>query len=192
MTPELKAPSVAMPFEGFTQQAFAQKMIDEYKAASIPPSKVWPQSFSKNDVLYWIEREPRFGAQAVFLDDAGTSADLPGAAELAGLKAAGINVLAPPIFALLTTDAAGNIVPSQYARDAKAAGLELIAWTLERSGILADGNNGFYFQSFDSAIKREGDVMNVLEVLARDVGVAGVFSDWPATTTYYANCMNLR
>jgi glycerophosphoryl diester phosphodiesterase len=28
-----------------------------------------------------------------------------------------------------------------------------------------------------------------LDVLARGVGVRGVFSDWPATTTYYANCM---
>ena len=31
--------------------------------------------------------------------------------------------------------------------------------------------------------------MNVIDVLAREVGVIGVFSDWPATTTYYANCM---
>ena len=31
MTPELKAPDVAMPFNGFTQAAYAQKMIDEYK-----------------------------------------------------------------------------------------------------------------------------------------------------------------
>jgi len=28
--------------------------------------------------------------------------------------------------------------------------------------------------------------------LARDVGVIGVFSDWPATTTFYANCRKLR
>jgi glycerophosphoryl diester phosphodiesterase len=27
--------------------------------------------------------------------------------------------------------------------------------------------------------------------LAKEVGVRGVFSDWPATTTYYANCMGL-
>ena len=25
----------------------------------------------------------------------------------------------------------------------------------------------------------------------KDVGVLGVFSDWPATTTFYANCMNV-
>jgi len=45
MTPELKSPSVTMPFEGFTQEQYAQKLIDEYKAAGVPPRQVWPQSF---------------------------------------------------------------------------------------------------------------------------------------------------
>jgi glycerophosphoryl diester phosphodiesterase len=35
-------------------------------------------------------------------------------------------------------------------------------------------------------------MMDVLHVLAKDVGVIGVFSDWPASVSYYANCMNLR
>ncbi|NMG31026.1 glycerophosphodiester phosphodiesterase [Aromatoleum evansii] len=192
MTPELKTPAVRMPFNGFTQQAYAQKMIDEYKAAGVPPSKVWPQSFDKADVLYWIAKEPAFGEQAVYLDDAESVSDLPGAAELAGYKAAGINIVAPPIFALLATDPAGTIVPSDYARNAKAAGLDIITWTLERSSVLADGNNGFYYQTFDSAVRREGDMMQVLDVLARDVGIRGIFSDWPATVTYYANCMGLK
>jgi glycerophosphoryl diester phosphodiesterase len=76
--------------------------------------------------------------------------------------------------------------------DAKAAGLDIITWTLERSGILADGANGFYYQSIDSAIEREGDMFTVLDVLARQVGVIGVFTDWPATVTYYANCTGLE
>jgi enoyl-CoA hydratase/carnithine racemase len=44
-------------------------MIDEYKAAGIPPSDVFPQSFNLADVLYWIKAEPEFGKQAVFLDE---------------------------------------------------------------------------------------------------------------------------
>jgi len=192
MTPELKSASVAMPFEGFTQAQYAQKMIDEYKDAGVSPRKVWPQSFDKGDVLYWIQNEPEFGKQAVYLDDANTVSDLPTAAQLRAYKAEGINIWAPPIFALLSTDAQGRIVPSQAARDAKAAKLGLITWSLERSGILGDGNNGFYYQSFDSAIKREGDALRVLDVLAKDVGVQGVFSDWPATTTFYANCMGMK
>ena len=191
MTPELKAPSVPMPFDGFSQEAYAQKMIDEYKQAGVPPERVFAQSFSRDDVLYWVRSEPAFGRQAVYLDDAESVSDLPGAAELAGYKASGIQIVAPPIFALLDTDGSGNIVPSAYARNARAAGLGIIAWTLERSGHLADGNNGFYYQTFDAAIRREGDMLRVLDVLAREVGVRGVFSDWPATTTFYANCAGL-
>jgi glycerophosphoryl diester phosphodiesterase len=191
MTPELKSPSVTMPFDGFSQEAYAQKMIDEYKAAGVAPSKVWPQSFNKDDVLYWIQDEPAFGRQAVYLDDANTVADLPTAAELLQYKKQGINIWAPPTFALLSANGS-EIVPSVAAMDAKAAGLDIITWTLERSGILADGNNGFYYQTFDSAIQREGDMMRVLDVLARQVGILGIFTDWPATVTYYANCTGLK
>ena len=191
MTPELKTPVVAMPFDGFTQQAYAQKMIDEYKAAGIAPSRVYAQSFLKDDILYWIAHEPQFGKQAVYLDDAAVVPDLPSAAELKAYKAQGINIWAPPIWALLALDTANNIVPSQAAKDAKAAGLGLITWSLERSGILADGNNGSYYQTIDAAISREGDVLRVIDVLAQDVGVMGVFSDWPATVSFYANCKGL-
>lgn len=192
MTPELKSPSVVMPFSGFTQQAYAQKMIDEYKQAGVPARNVWAQSFDINDVLYWVNNTPEFGRQAVYLDDANTVADLPSAATLRSYRQQGIRIWAPPTFALISTDASGNLLASQAARDAKAAGLDLITWTLERSGILADGNNGFYFQTFDSAIKREGDLFRVIDVLAQDVGVLGIFSDWPAPVTFYANCMGLK
>jgi glycerophosphoryl diester phosphodiesterase len=35
--------------------------------------KVWPQSFDMRDVLYWFAKEPAFGKQAVYLDDAETT-----------------------------------------------------------------------------------------------------------------------
>ena len=75
MTPELKSPSVPMPFEGFTQEQYAQQMIDEYKAAGVSPKDVWAQSFDLKDVLYWIKNEPAFGKQAVYLDDANVRAN---------------------------------------------------------------------------------------------------------------------
>ncbi len=192
MTPELKFPVVPMPFDGFSQADYAQKLIDEYKAAGVSPGRVWPQSFHQPDVLHWVRNAPDFGRQAVFLDDANSPADLPSAAELAQYRAAGIRIVAPPTFALLAVDPGGAIVPSAYALNAKAAGLDIITWTLERSGILADGSNGFYFQTFDRAIRREGDVYQALDVLARQIGVLGVFTDWPATVTFYANCMGLK
>lgn len=191
MTPELKSASVPMPFDGFTQAAYAQKMIDEYKAAGVNPRNVFPQSFDIEDLRYWIKMEPRFGHQAVYLDDAQTPADLPSRGVLQGYKAEGINIWAPPTFALLALDGRNRIVPSEAARNAKAAGLDLITWTLERSGILADGNNGFYYQTIDAAISREGDLMRVIDVLARDVGVRGIFSDWAAPVSFYASCKGL-
>jgi glycerophosphoryl diester phosphodiesterase len=88
---------------------------------------------------------------------------------------------------LLTLDDQQHIVPSDYARAARAAGLKMIAWTLERSGSLSEGNN-WYYQTVQPAIDDDGDMLTVLNVLARDVGVEAVFSDWPATTSYYAHC----
>jgi glycerophosphoryl diester phosphodiesterase len=192
MIPELKEPSVSMPFEGFTQENYAQAMIDEYKGAGIDPRDVFPQSFDIGDVRYWIAHEPHFGRQAVYLDDAAAPGDLPPAAELAAYKAEGINIVGPPTFALLALDAESRIVPSDYATNANAAELEIITWTLERSGILADGNNGFYYQTIDAAITREGDLMEVIDVLVREVGVLGIFSDWPAPVSFYAGCMGVR
>jgi hypothetical protein len=84
-----------------------------------------------------------------------------------------------------------NIIPSTYAEHARAAGLDIIAWSLERSGPLKDGG-GWYYQTVASAINNDGDMYTVVDVLARDVGVIGIFSDWPATVTYYANCFGLK
>ncbi|HKY41039.1 MAG TPA: glycerophosphodiester phosphodiesterase family protein [Polyangiaceae bacterium] len=191
-TPELKAASVTMPFEGdYTQEDYAQQMIDEYKALGISPRKVWAQSFNRNDVLYWLAQEPAFGRQGVYLDD---RVDFPGGYEtaVAGMPevaAQGVSIIAPPMWALVTVEG-GKIVPSSYAKAAKAAGLDIITWTLERSGPLATGG-GYYYQSVTPVTNNDGDTFNLLDVLARKVGVLGVFSDWPATTTYYANCMGL-
>lgn len=192
MTPELKSPSVAMPFDGFSQQAYAQKMIDEYKAAGVKAKDVYAQSFDLEDVRYWIANEPKFGKQAVFLEDMNDEADLNAAtARLPSLAAEGVKIVAPPLLGLVTLDADGEIVPSEYAKTAKANGLGIITWTLERSGLLKTGG-GWYYQSISDAIDNDGDMMVLLDVLAKQVGVIGVFSDWPATVTYYANCMNLK
>lgn len=194
-TPELKSPQVEMPFEGdYTQQDYASQMIEEYRTAGIPARRVWAQSFNYDDVVFWVNNYPRFGKQAVYLDgvyDLEKSLE-----EMQAIEADGVQVLAPPMWMLLDVNEYGDIMPSQYALNAKAAGLDLITWTLERSGLLKNGG-GWYFQTVngsrggENVINNDGDVFEVLDVLAQDVGVLGVFSDWPATTTYYANCMGL-
>ena len=196
-TPELKGPEVPMPFEGrYTQQDYAQQAIDEYKEAGVDPSRVYPQSFHLEDVEYWLKAEPAFGAQAVFLDGRDEEDKAfdnmkpetwkPSMQELA---AKGVKILAPPLWMLVTAKD-GKIVPSAYAEEAKKAGLGLISWSLERSGPLTAGG-GYYYQSIKSITDRDGDTLALLDVLAKQIGVIGVFSDWPATTTFYANCMKL-
>ncbi|MGM0985817.1 MAG: glycerophosphodiester phosphodiesterase family protein [Pseudomonadota bacterium] len=200
MTPELKSPSVEMPFQGMSQADYAQKMIDEYKAADVPASDVYAQSFALDDVRYWIDNEPAFGEQAVYLDDRYSLDDFdhtdpatwsPSMEELAEQ---GVQILAPPMWMLLTAnpDAADDesrILPSVYAERARAAGLDLIAWTFERSGPLANDGE-WYHRTTDAVVDNDGDKLLTLDVLARDVGILGLFSDWPATVTFYDNCMN--
>lgn len=212
--PELKSADVPFPFAGFdNQQAYAQALIDDYKEAGISPDRVWPQSFNLNDVLYWIEHEPRFGRQAVYLDGRYSLTDQKGnplidpkdpddpkvdprdpskSLSLQQLRGMGVRVIAPPIWMLLKTEG-GRILPSKYAAAAKRAGLKIIGWSVERSGrvgkdIIPKGG-AFYYQSTYEVLTNDGDILQTIDVLARQVGVMGIFSDWPATTTFYANCM---
>jgi glycerophosphoryl diester phosphodiesterase len=181
---------------GLNQQTYARKVIQEYIDAGIDPRDVFPQSFNIDDVLLWVKEFPAYGQQAVFLDDIPTSftTSPPTLAELEALKQAGVNILAPAMPHLLTTNAANEVVPSTYAERAKQAGLKLISWTTERSGRIVEDvlnvpSNQFYYQTTIPALTNDGDILNNIHVLAQDVGIIGLFSDWAGTTTYYANCM---
>ena len=188
MTPELKKPVVDMPFNGFSQEQYAQKLLDEYREAGIPAKDVFPQSFEYGDIEYWLSRGDEYGKQAVFLDE---ELDDPTIRikEMPNMREAGLEYLAPATPLLVTTKD-GEIAPSEYAVAAKDAGFKLIAWSLERSGPLA-GGGGWYYSNINDITKKDSDVLKLLDVLAQQIGVVGVFSDWPATVTYYANCKNL-
>ena len=197
-TPELKAPEVPMPFDGdYTQEKYATQMLQAYKTAGIPASDVFAQSFSLADILYWVKTEPAFAEQAVYLEDRYEKRGLDPAKpetwkpSMTELKAQGVKILGPPIYTMLALNADGKIVPSEYAKAAKAAGLDLIGWSLERDGPLNKGG-GFYHSTVKAAIDRDGDTLTVLDVLAKHVGVRAMFSDWPATTTFYASCMGMK
>ena len=107
---------------------------------------------------------------------------------------------------LLQVDNGGEITASRYARAARAAGIDIITWTFERSDLRKGSRTGadargqpmatFYYQ-FDTnprrqVINKESDMYLALDALARKVGILRIFSDWPATVTYYANCMGLH
>jgi glycerophosphoryl diester phosphodiesterase len=107
------------------------------------------------------------------------------------LFANGVRYVAPPLWALVDLDEDNNLIQSEYALLAKAAGLKIITWTLERSGPLS-GNGGWYYQSIAEAINTDSDMLLLLDFLAQTVKVEGVFSDWAGTVSYYASCMNLK
>jgi glycerophosphoryl diester phosphodiesterase len=206
--PELKAPDRKARLQvedvfGSTQ-AYAQKLIDDYKDAGIRSTRVWPQSFEPQSILYWLTAEPEFGRQAVMLD--GRSAQqlepqdpMTFSPTMNEMKALGVRIIAPPLWMLVTVDESGELVPSAYAIEAKTAGLKIITWSLERSHLAqgsrnSDGKLDWYYQ-FDKhpkhqVIRSEGDLFKLLDVLVKDVGVIGVFSDWPETVSYYANCFS--
>lgn len=199
-TPELKSPSEKMPFGDYTQDQYRTQLIESYKKAGVAANDLYPQSFDIEDVKFWNENYPDYVQNAVYLiDDSnetakGTTFDKNDPRtwkhSLQQLKDMGVNIIAPATWLLVTTDNKGNMMPSEYAKEAQHAGLKIITWSIERSGPLANGG-GWYYTGLDDAINNDGDLMNYIDVLAQDVGVMGIFSDWPATVTYYANCKGL-
>ena len=199
-TPELKGGDPVRIAQVFGSQAgYAQRVLDELEEPGIAPSDVYLQSFAKGDVLYWIRHAPAYGRQAVYLDSVDPNANPPVPRltfdELRQARAQGIRIFAPPMPALLDVDAGGQIVPSAYARDIVRAGLKIITWTFERSDLRRGASQAGFYYYFDPqgrAIKKDSDMYKALDVLARQVKILGIFSDWPATVSYYANCMDLE
>ena len=192
MTPELKSAAVAMPFDGFSQQDYARKMLSEYQQADVPAENVFAQSFNRDDVLFWIAENPSFGEQAVFLDERMDDPSFEVSSEdMNSLFANGVRYVAPPMWALVELDSENNLIQSEYAVQAKAAGLKIITWTLERSGPLSN-HGGWYYQTTAAATNTDSDMLVLLDFLAQTVKVEGVFSDWAGTVSYYASCMNLK
>ncbi|MEM9741856.1 MAG: glycerophosphodiester phosphodiesterase family protein [Pseudomonadota bacterium] len=206
--PELKVPEVPMPFDtdgdgvgDLTQTRYADALIDTYRRRGVDPTRLFPQSFRLDDVRHWITTYPDLADRVIWLDGRAAPLDPkdpvdPGSLGVGPtfteLRAEGLRIVAPPLWFMLRAEA-GRIVPSSYAIDARRAGLDLIGWTIERSGSLLEdvkqhSDRAFFYRSTRSALTSEGDIFTTLEVLKRQVGVRGVFSDWPATTTYFDAC----
>jgi glycerophosphoryl diester phosphodiesterase len=189
---------------GLDQQSYARHMIQEYIDAGIAPHRVFPQSFNLSDVLLWIQEFPRFGLQAVYLISENPADKLAGVPnvinqhpptldEFVEVRNMGVNIIAPPMPVLVKSGTNNRIKPSEYAQRARQAGFDLISWTTERSGRIVDdvleGGDTFYYQTTLDTLTKDGDILRTINVLDQDVGIIGLFSDWPATTTFYANCL---
>jgi glycerophosphoryl diester phosphodiesterase len=177
---------------------FVMKVFTQVSSTSTP-------DFFIAGVVQWIHEFPELGLQAVYLiseEPADKLAGPPSAIaenpptleEFVEVRNLGVNIIAPPMPVLVKASAnSTQITPSQYARRAWQAGFDIISWTTERSGrivedVLADDEE-FYYQTTREALINDGDILCTIDVLAQDVGIIGLFSDWPATTTFYANCL---
>ncbi|CAO2647248.1 Nn.00g081700.m01.CDS01 [Neocucurbitaria sp. VM-36] len=198
-TPELKTPppQVPMPFKGYTQQQYAQDLVDTFRNKGIDFSRVWPQSFLYDDVIFWLQHDHSFGKQAIYLQQFDTpEAIAAGMKNLSSVRAAGVNIIGPPLPMLVGVGGPENktIVPSEYAKAIKANGMDIIAWTYDRSGPLATvkSQGEYYFSSIASITHYDGQYFDLLDVLANRIGIKALFTDWAATVTYFANCFDLK
>lgn len=198
-TPELKTPpaQVPMPFKGYAQEQYARDMLDTFIKRGIAPNRVWAQSFNPPDIFQWLKEYPSFGKQAIYLDEDGDTPDTykTAVAWLPSLKAKGVNIISPPFGYLLTTTPDNKtIIPSSYATTAKVAGLDIIAWTFERPGPLVNvaKTGEYYYSDIAPAVHYDGQMYEILDIIGRQIGIKGIFSDWSGTVTYYANCMGLE
>ena len=198
MTPELKAPEASMPFDGSDSDTdYARAIVDAYRQAEVPPSDVYLQSFDVQVHREWASYAPEYARNAILLTGPSPDGKLPSLADLKALRQSGIRTLAPPVQMLIALDEAGKIVASEYAKRVRAAGLEIVAWTLERSGRVRESRveesrADFYLSSVLPSLDNDGDLYRVIHALHEQVGVRAIFSDWPAAVTYYANCMGLE
>jgi glycerophosphoryl diester phosphodiesterase len=184
--------------DGYTQEDYARQFINTFINKGIDPARVWAQSFNPPDIFLWLKEFPEFGRQAVYLDESG---DDPAnytiqVNKLPSIKAAGVNIIAPPFNYLIQQAGPDNqtIVEAPYATAAKAAGLDIITWTFERSGPLdsVKSRGEYYYSSVADAVHNDGQVYEILDFLVQEVGIKAIFSDWAATVTYYANCFGLH
>jgi len=182
MTPELKSASVPMPYDSdgdgvgdYTQEAYAQQMIDEYKAMACARATCGRSPSTSATCATGSPTNPH-SAAGVYLDDANIPASCRVPPNCKATRTKHQRRRAADVCAARCRqrrqDRPLGLCTQRQGRRARHHHLD--AGTL---GILADGNNGYYYQTVDSAITREGDVMTVLDVLAKDVGILGIFSD---------------
>ena len=181
MTPELKGPDSAMP-EDFSRDAFIAKAVAEYADAGVEAEDVFIQSFLWTDVEKLLLTQ--YASQTTFLDS--RTYNEPGfAASEADMQLkydAGLRFIAPAVNGLVGLDTEGNLMETDYSIFAKGAGLQTIAWSMERSA--------WYYNTV-GVYGTDERYYELIHFLAQVVKPAGLFSDYPGTTSYYANCFGI-
>lgn len=192
--PELKTPSgVVMPYNYsgviFSQTDYAQKLVNEYIEAEIDPSIVYLQSFLWSDCIYWATKTDYKNALALEgNDDTYNWSRDKVKSWLQAIHDANVPFISPPQWMLANKTNATNIDVSTYASVALEMGFKIITWSFERDGPLQTGG-GYYSTGLNPT--RDGFSYEFLDFMVQKAKIQGIFSDWPASVTFYANCMNV-
>ena len=82
-------------------------------------------------------------------------------------------------------------VPSELALLAKKQNLRVVAVGFERPESLPmrSTRGGAFYETSRTITDNDGDAYEMLHVLASQVGIEHISTSWPATVTFYANCM---
>ena len=173
----------------YTREMFLAQVLEDY--TGIDPNRVFFQGFKWKD-LYHVANTP-FSVNTFALDKNWRSLAFSKhrlQTYFQPLVDNGVTAIAPSISMLLEVDKENNLVPTLYAKVAKELGLDIVAWTMERSDALSKGG-GWYFSTLSRALKTDSDVIKVLDVLYEDVGIVAIWTDWPSVLTFYANCKGI-
>ncbi|KAL7530774.1 hypothetical protein ACHAXR_003667 [Thalassiosira sp. AJA248-18] len=177
--------------DGYTRQMFIEQILADYN--NTDPARVYPQGFDWED-LYFVANSTSFGINTFALDK-NLNTILYSKQQLRlylqKLVDGGVTAIAPAIFMLLEVNKWGNIVPSPYAEVAQELGLDIIAWSFERSDALSHSKSSWYYSPLSEVLKTDSDMIKVLDVLYEDVDAKAIFTDWPSVVTFYANCKGI-
>lgn len=189
-SPMLTEPMVKMPFAGYSYEKYAFQLVEEYSKEQVKPGDLWLHTSLLEVYSFWKKTVGSYAVQTVYVDERfkmksfdHTKPSTYGTSMM-NMQKSGLKTIAAPIWMLLA-EKDGKIMPSVYANEAKAAGLNIETYAFEASGSPPAGE---YYKTVPTAMKTDGDIYNALDFLVKEVGVARVYSEWPSTVTYYANC----
>lgn len=177
--------------DGYTRRMFIDQVLADYN--NTDPARVYPQAFEWDD-LYYVANNSPFGINTFALDK-NLVASLYSKKQLRQyfkqLVDGNVTAIAPALSMLLDVNKHGNVVPSPYAEVAEEVGLDIVAWSFERSDALSQSQSSWYYSKLSKVLRSDSDMIKVLDVLYEDVGAMATWTDWPSVVTFYANCKGI-
>jgi len=173
----------------------------------------WKTEYPQLSVEYMWESDQMDSAEGVLCQPGNgdltgdVGGDCGGKALIRRLVDLGVDLFSPAIPVLVASGPSRTVVPSRTAAWLKELQVPHIgSWSLERQGCDAGPRvtpelagqllapcgspDAWYYAPVENrSTFQHVDVLEVLDVLFRGVGLTGLFSDFPATVSTYVNCI---